>query len=126
MPTTAKACGQYVNSILAIRAAASGGYDEALLLDMNGSICEGSGENIFLVHGRTVLTNCEQDSILMGVTRDAVIMIARFGLTARSDITAALATLRHTPTPLVGSVLLRPQLIDETYYPVSTDGRPVL
>src|SRR5207248_3295242 len=55
----------------------SEGYDEALLLDMNGSICEGSGENIFLVHGRTVLTNCEQDSILMGVTRDAVITIAR-------------------------------------------------
>jgi capsular exopolysaccharide synthesis family protein len=64
-------------------------------------------------------------SILAGGS-DAVVLIARVGLTARADLSTALANLRHTPTPIVGSVLLRPQLIDETYYPVSTDGRPVV
>jgi capsular exopolysaccharide synthesis family protein len=63
------------------------------------------------------------DAAIIAGASDAVMIIARFGLTARSDLTAALATLRHTPTPIVGSVLLRPQLIDETYYPVSADGR---
>ena len=44
-------------------------------------------------------------------------------MTARADLPAAVANLRHSPTPIVGIVLLRPQLVDETYYPVSTDGR---
>jgi branched-chain amino acid aminotransferase len=77
MPTTAKACGQYLNSVLAVRDAASAGYDDALLLDVNGNICEGSGENVFVVHGRTITTNDERHSILMGITRDTVITVAR-------------------------------------------------
>jgi branched-chain amino acid aminotransferase len=76
MPTTAKACGQYLNSILAVREAMSRGYDEALLLGADGSIAEGSGENIFLVHRGKLLTNDERHSILLGVTRDAMIEIA--------------------------------------------------
>ena len=76
MPTTAKACGQYLNSILALREAIGEGYDEALLLDQAGRICEGSGENIFLVKDKKLLTNDERHSILLGVTRDAVITIA--------------------------------------------------
>lgn len=76
MPTTAKACGQYLNSILAVREAMSRGYDEALLLGADGSIAEGSGENLFLVHHGKLLSNDERHSILLGVTRDAIIEIA--------------------------------------------------
>lgn len=77
MPTTAKACGQYINSILAVRDAVNRGFDEALLLDTQGFIAEGSGENIFVVRNGEIFTNDERHSILLGITRDAVIKIAR-------------------------------------------------
>jgi branched-chain amino acid aminotransferase len=77
MPTTAKACGQYINSMLAVRDAVARGYDEALLLDSQGYIAEGSGENLFIVKDGRITTNDERHSILLGVTRDAVIRIAR-------------------------------------------------
>jgi branched-chain amino acid aminotransferase len=77
MPTTAKACGQYLNSILAVRDATSRGFAEALLLDAEGHVAEGSGENLFVVSGGRLLTNDERHSILLGITRDAVIRIAR-------------------------------------------------
>lgn len=77
MPTTAKACGQYLNSILAVSDAFNRGYDEALLLDMDGRLAEGSGENLFVIKDGKVITNKASDSILMGVTRDAAIEIAR-------------------------------------------------
>ena len=76
MPTTAKASGQYINSILAVREAVSRGYDEALLLNMDGSVAEGSGENLFVVKEGELFTNDERHSILLGVTRDAVIRLA--------------------------------------------------
>ena len=53
------------------------GFEEALLLDSNGCVAEGSGENLFLVRDGKILTNDERHSILMGVTRDSVIEIAR-------------------------------------------------
>lgn len=77
MPTTAKACGQYLNSLLALREATSKGYDEAILLDADGNVAEGSAENIFLVRDGRLFTNDETSSILMGITRDTVITIAR-------------------------------------------------
>ena len=77
MPTVAKGCGGYLNSILAAREAAAGGFDEALLLDASGNIAEGSGENLFLVRDGRLLTNDEGSSILLGITRDSVIEIAR-------------------------------------------------
>ena len=77
MPTTAKACGQYLNSILAMREAIERGYDEGILLDIDGNIAEGSGENIFIVRDGRIITNDEQSSILLGITREAVIEIAR-------------------------------------------------
>ena len=77
MPATAKACGQYVNSILAVQDAVNHGFDEALLLNAEGTIAEGSGENIFLVHKGKLLTNGEADSILPGITRDCVLQFAR-------------------------------------------------
>jgi branched-chain amino acid aminotransferase len=77
MPTTAKACGQYLNSILAVRDAVSRGYAEALLLDTDGFLAEGSGENIFIIRDGKILTNDERHSILLGITREAVLRIAR-------------------------------------------------
>lgn len=77
MPTTAKACGQYLNSMLAVRDAVSRGFAEALLLDSDGHLAEGSGENLFIVREGKLLTNDERHSILLGITRDAVVTIAR-------------------------------------------------
>jgi len=72
----AKASGHYVNSILAGYEARRNGYDEALLLDVNGYVAEGSGENFFVVRDGTVLTP-PLTSILPGITRDAVIKILK-------------------------------------------------
>ena len=77
MPTTAKACGQYLNSILAVGDAFARGFDEALLLDIDGQLAEGSGENLFVIKNGRVYTNKADDSILMGITRSAAIEIAR-------------------------------------------------
>ncbi|HEY8559580.1 MAG TPA: branched-chain amino acid transaminase [Pyrinomonadaceae bacterium] len=77
MPTTAKACGQYLNSILAVRDAFQRGFDEALLLDIDGKLAEGSGENLFLIKNGVIYTNKADDSILMGITRSAALEIAR-------------------------------------------------
>lgn len=76
MPSTAKACGQYINSILAVQDAERRGYDEALLLESDGSIAEGAGENLFLVRDGRLVTNDARHSILLGITRDAIIELA--------------------------------------------------
>jgi branched-chain amino acid aminotransferase len=77
IPTTAKATGNYLNSILAVREAASRGYDEAILLDMHGNLAEGAVENIFLVKDGRLLTNDQNSSILLGITRASALQIAR-------------------------------------------------
>jgi branched-chain amino acid aminotransferase len=77
MPATAKACGQYLNSMLAVQDAVKRGFDEALLVDEDGVIAEGSGENLFMVQDGVVLTNDDRDHALMGITRDSVITLAR-------------------------------------------------
>lgn len=76
----AKASGWYVNSILANQEAAADGYDEALLLDVDGYVSEGSGENFFLVnHGK--LYTPDLSSCLDGITRDTIITLAKdFGI----------------------------------------------
>ena len=87
MPTTAKACGQYLNSILAVSDAFARGYDEGLLLDIDGRLAEGSGENLFVIKNGVIYTNKADDSILMGITRSAAIEIARaegFAIEAKS------------------------------------------
>ncbi|MCP3985080.1 MAG: branched-chain amino acid transaminase [bacterium] len=74
--TKGKTCGDYVNSILAKREALLDGYDEAILLDTQGLVSEASGENIFLVRGGVLYTP-PLHTILEGITRDAVIRLAR-------------------------------------------------
>lgn len=69
----AKVCGYYVNSILAKKEAKELGYDEAILLDSNGFVSEGAGENIFVVKDSKVFTPPPK-SILPGITRRVVMM----------------------------------------------------
>ncbi len=71
----AKASGQYLNSILAKTESANAGYEEAILLDERGFVCEGSGENIFVVKNGKVATPPQVASILDGITRKSVIQI---------------------------------------------------
>lgn len=73
----AKASGSYLNSILAKTESHNSGYDEAILLDERGFVCEGSGENIFLVRDGEIVTPPHVASILDGINRKSVIQIAR-------------------------------------------------
>ncbi len=76
----AKACGHYINSILALQEAVSAGADEALMLDNEGYVMEGTGENIFLVRNGAIYTP-DLTSALEGITRDTVVaLIAELGL----------------------------------------------
>ena len=72
-----KIMGQYTNSTLAKREAKMGGYDEAILMDVNGYVSEGSGENLFLVKKGKLITPPLSASILEGVTRDTILVLAR-------------------------------------------------
>jgi branched-chain amino acid aminotransferase len=73
----AKACGQYLNSVLAKIESHKAGYEEAILLDDHGRVCEGSGENIFVVWEGRIVTPPPASSILDGITRKSAIQIAR-------------------------------------------------
>lgn len=72
----AKANGNYMNSMMALREALDNGYDEALLLDVEGYVAEGSGENFFIVRNGILYTP-ELTSCLDGITRDTVIQLAQ-------------------------------------------------
>lgn len=76
MLVRAKASGNYINSILANQEALADGYDEALLLDTEGYVSEGSGENFFMVKNGKLYTP-DLASCLDGITRDAVLTLAR-------------------------------------------------
>ena len=76
MLTKAKVVGHYVNSILAAREARDAGYDESLLLDVDGYVSEASGENIFIVRNGVVKTT-PLPTVLEGITRDAVLTMLR-------------------------------------------------
>jgi branched-chain amino acid aminotransferase len=73
----AKASGQYLNSVLAKIEAAKAGYDEAILLDSHGFVCEGSGENIYAVRDGVIFTPPQTAGILDGINRKSVLQIAR-------------------------------------------------
>jgi len=72
----AKANGNYMNSMLALQEALRDGYDEALLLDVDGFVAEGSGENIFIVRNGVIYTP-ELTSALEGITRDTIFTLAQ-------------------------------------------------
>jgi branched-chain amino acid aminotransferase len=77
VPATAKASGQYLNSQLAKLEAVKSGYDEALLLNEQGFVADGSGENVFVVRDGVLSTPPNTASCLPGITRDTVVRIAR-------------------------------------------------
>ena len=77
LPAFVKACGHYTNSVRAVQEAIRRGYDEALLLNTKGDVAEGSGENLFVVKNGSLITNDIDASILLGITRDSVLTIAR-------------------------------------------------
>jgi branched-chain amino acid aminotransferase len=77
LPAFVKACGHYTNSVRAVQEAIRRGYDEALLLNTKGDVAEGSGENLFVVKNGSLVTNDIDASILLGITRDSVLTIAR-------------------------------------------------
>jgi branched-chain amino acid aminotransferase len=75
LPPEVKACGQYINSVLAKMEAVENGFDEALFLDSRGFVSEGSGENVFGVKDGIVMTPPLTASILPGITRDTVVRL---------------------------------------------------
>ena len=78
-PVKAKAASNYANAALARLEAIDGGYDEAIMLNRDGKVTEGSAENIFLVRGGSILTPPSGSGILEGITRDSVIQIIQAG-----------------------------------------------
>jgi len=72
----AKASGQYLNNVLAKVESLKSGYDEAILLDDHGHVCEGTGENIYIVRDGEIVTPGQHSSILDGITRKSVIQLA--------------------------------------------------
>jgi branched-chain amino acid aminotransferase len=73
----AKASGQYLNSVLAKIEASKAGYQEAILLDHHGFVCEGSGENVYAVRDGKIVTPPHTAGILDGITRKSVVKIAQ-------------------------------------------------
>ena len=77
MPTGVKLAGLYTTSILAKTEAVSANFDEAILLNHDGTVSEGSGENLFMVRNGEIITPTETDNCLLGITRDSIIDIAQ-------------------------------------------------
>jgi branched-chain amino acid aminotransferase len=77
VPHVSKATGVYLNSMLAVTEANNAGYDEAILLTAEGTVADGSGENIFIVRDGVIYTPDLATGILPGITRDTVTQIAQ-------------------------------------------------
>ena len=94
-PPQAKMGGNYLNSIIATQEAKRSGIDEAILLDQNGNVSEAPGENIFIVRDGQLATPSLSSSALEGITRDAIIKIAKdldVGITERDIPRSELVT----------------------------------
>src|SRR6266581_1354000 len=77
IPARAKICGSYVNAALAKSEAMQNGFDEAIMLNHDGHVSEGSAENIFLVMDGELVTPAATENILLGITRETVMELAR-------------------------------------------------
>ncbi len=86
LPPSAKATGQYINSILAKMEAIHAGYDEAIMLNQQGYVADGSGENVFVVRDGVLTTPPLWAGCLGGITRDSVMTVARdLGIEVREE-----------------------------------------
>ncbi|GCF09315.1 branched chain amino acid aminotransferase [Dictyobacter arantiisoli] len=83
IPARAKVTGSYVNAAFAKTEALQNGFDEAIMLNHDGHVSEGSAENIFLIHNGEIITPAPSENILLGITRETVIQLAKneLGLT---------------------------------------------
>ncbi len=77
LPIQAKASGNYLNSLIAVMEARENGFDEAIMIDRDGYVGEGSAENLFLVEDGMLFTPSLDSSALKGITRDTIIRIAK-------------------------------------------------
>ena len=77
IPARAKVTGLYVNSVLAKTEAVENGFDEAIMLNQDGHVAEGTGENVFIYADGRLVTPSPSDNVLLGITRDTVIELAR-------------------------------------------------
>ncbi|MEI9953991.1 MAG: branched-chain amino acid transaminase [Pseudomonadota bacterium] len=77
LPTMAKASGHYANSVLAAHEALDHGFDDAILLNQDGTVASATGQNVFFVKGGMLYTNDETSSIVPGITRDCILDLAR-------------------------------------------------
>ena len=77
MPTGVKLSGLYTTGILAKTEAVMAGFDEAIVMNHDGTVSEGTGENLFLVRDGVLHTPSETDNCLLGITRDSVIQLAK-------------------------------------------------
>ena len=77
LPIQAKASGNYLNSIIANAEVTKAGFDEAILISSNGFVAEGPGSNLFLVQDGKLVTPNKDSDILLGITRDSIIKIAK-------------------------------------------------
>ena len=145
VPPRFKLSGLYLNSILAKTDAVAAGFDEAIMLNMDGHVCEGTGENIFVVHGGVIATPTLESNVLPGITRDTIIALARneLGMTVeerpvdRSELytadevfltgTAAhvqgVGTVDHRPVGAGGIGPVTKQLQD-LYFPIVRGQNP--
>ena len=120
----AKAGGQYLNSVLAKIETHKAGYDEAILLDDHGHVCEGSGENIFVVQDGVIHTPPPTASILDGINRRSVIQIATdlgFSVVERDIARAELYLADEVFLSGTAAELVPVREVDD--HPVG-DGRP--
>lgn len=100
IPTNAKTTGLYVNSLLAGEEARRNGFEEAIVLNKEGNVAEGPGENIFLVRDDEIYTPGLSESILDGITRDTVITLAEErGYTVHDNVSISRGEL-HTADEL--------------------------
>jgi branched-chain amino acid aminotransferase len=87
IPAVAKATGGYLSSQLVRMEAVTNGYEEGIALDHRGFVSEGSGENLFLVKNGAIVTPPFEAALLPGITRDAVIVLARdLGIPLREEV----------------------------------------
>jgi branched-chain amino acid aminotransferase len=120
----AKASGQYLNNVLAKVEAVKADYDEAILLDDNGYVCEGTGENIYVVRDGTIATPGQSNAILDGITRRSVLQIAQdlgYEVVERSVARAELYLAEEVFMSGTAAELVPVREVDD--HPVGT-GRP--
>ena len=124
IPAWGKACGQYINSARAVQEARRKGFDEALLLNSQGEVSEGSGENLFLVRDGAIVTNDRDASILMGVTRASILEIANdLGIPTRVA-TMSVEDVYHADELFFTGTAVEVTAIREVDGHVIGDGKP--